>query len=139
MLCTGPFSLAPNQRQRITFALVAGADLEELLANADTALAGFAPGPPPASAKPRAFRLAQNRPNPVDKYTTITFACDVSARVHLAVYDLSGRKVTTLADRIYPPGIHDVDWRPGKVAPGVYLCTMDAAGERFVKTMVYAP
>jgi hypothetical protein len=83
--------------------------------------------------------LAQNRPNPVGKYTTITFACDVSARVELAVYDLSGRKVTTLADRIYPPGTHNVDWRPGEVAPGVYLYKMEAAGEHFVKTMVYAP
>ena len=87
---------------------------------------------------PAAFNLAQNRPNPVKTATKIRFSCRVSAKVKLAVYDLVGRRVATLADKIYQPGTYEVEWRPRNVAPGVYLYTLEAVNERFVKAMVVA-
>jgi hypothetical protein len=136
MLSTGPYEIPAGSTRIVTFAVVAGADLEALRENADTALAVFKAGPPPERSVPSAFNLAQNRPNPVTTYTKIRFACRVSAKVELAVYDLAGRRVATLADNIYQPGVYEVEWRPRDAAPGVYLYTLEAVNERFVKAMV---
>jgi hypothetical protein len=136
MLSTGPYEIPAGLTEIVTFAVVAGADLEALRENADTALAEFKAGPPPERAVPTAFNLAQNRPNPVTTATKIRFSCRVSAKVKLAVYDLAGRRVATLADKIYQPGIYEVEWRLGNAAPGVYLYTLEAVNERFVKAMV---
>jgi hypothetical protein len=138
MLSVGPYDIPAGATEITTFAVVAGADLDALLENADAALAAFMLGPPPERAVPKAFNLSQNHPNPATAYTKIRFACPVSARVKLAVYDLAGRRVATLADKIYQPGTYEVEWRPGRVAPGVYLYTLEATNERFVKAMVVA-
>ncbi len=136
MLSVGPYEIPAGATEIATFAVVAGADLDALLDNADAALAAFRPGPPPEHSGPKAFNLGQNRPNPATTYTKIRFACRVSAKVKLAVYDLAGRRVATLADRIYQPGTYEVEWRPGDAAPGVYLYMLEATNERFVKAMV---
>ncbi len=138
MLSAGPFEIPAGLTEIVTFAVVAGADLDALRENADTALWALKPGPRPEPNVPTAFNLAQNRPNPVTSYTKIKFACQVPAKVKLAVYDLAGRRVATLADKIYQPGTYELEWRPQNVAPGVYLYTLEAAGERFVKAMVVA-
>ena len=138
MLSTGPYEIPSGLTEIVTFAVVAGADLEALRENADTALAILKPGPLTKRFVPSAFNLSQNRPNPVTSCTKIRFACRLSAKVKLAVYDLAGRRVAMLADRIYQPGTYEVEWRPGEAAPGVYLYTMEAAGERLVRTMVVA-
>lgn len=138
MLSTGPYEIPAGLTEIVTFAVVAGADLDALQENADTALAAFKLGPPPERAVPAAFNLAQNRPNPVKTATKIRFSCRVSAKVKVAVYDLAGRRVATLADKIYQPGVYEVEWRPQNVAPGVYLYTLEAVNERFVRAMVVA-
>lgn len=115
------------------------ADLEALQENADTARAMFATGPPPTPKLPTAFYLGQNHPNPATTSTRIAFACPRSARVELAVYDVAGRRVATLADGVYGPGTHEVEWNPAGLGPGVYLYALEAPAERLVKTMVVAP
>jgi hypothetical protein len=138
MLSTGPYEVRGGLTEVVTFAVVAGADLEELQNNADAAAEAFARTPQPEPARPSAFRLFQNRPNPVEVSTKITFACATRAKVELAVYDVAGRRVATLADRVYDAGVHELEWAPVGVPPGVYLYEMKAAGERSVKTMVVA-
>lgn len=138
MLSVGPYEIPAGLTEIVTFAVVAGADLEALRENADTALAILKPGPLTKRFLPTSFNLSQNRPNPVTGNTKIRFACRLSAKVKLAVYDIAGRRVAVLADNIYQPGTYEVEWRPGAVAPGVYLYTMEAAGERLVRTMVVA-
>jgi len=139
LLSVGPYTLLPAQTLVVTFALVAGADLEALQENADTARAMFATGPPPTPKLPTAFYLGQNHPNPATTSTRIAFACPRSARVELAVYDVAGRRVATLADGVYGPGTHEVEWNPAGLGPGVYLYALEAPAERLVKTMVVAP
>jgi hypothetical protein len=139
MLSFGPFTVLPRGRLTLSCALVAGMTREELYANADAALVGSETGPEPARPTARAFNLGRNYPNPVSVETQIFFACPISARVTLAVYDLAGRRVATLADGVYQPGTYAVAWRPEGAAAGVYLYALEAAGERFVRTMVVAP
>ena len=83
-----------------------------------------APGPVP----PR-VSLEQNYPNPFNPSTTMHFdvpAAEHLARVHLAVYDMSGRLVRILVDRDLPAGRHRAEWNGTddggrRVASGVYI------------------
>jgi photosystem II stability/assembly factor-like uncharacterized protein len=75
---------------------------------------------------PTAFGLSQNYPNPFNPNTTIEFAVPVQTKVTLKVYDLMGREVETLADKVYLPGFHRVNWQPRGLASGVYFYRMQA-------------
>lgn len=49
-------------------------------------------------------------PNPFNPETKITFRVGIDQNVQLAVYDLSGRLVSVLADREFTAGVHQVAW-----------------------------
>ncbi len=77
-------------------------------------------------------------PNPLNPKTTISFVLSQSGSVRLNVYDVSGRLVNTLADRVMESGIHDVTWdgssrSGGRVASGVYFYVLQTP-ERTVKS-----
>jgi flagellar hook assembly protein FlgD len=53
--------------------------------------------------------------------------------VAVRIYDVSGRLVRTLVDRLTDPGRHVAVWdgdcdAGGSVGSGVYFCTMEAPG-----------
>jgi flagellar hook assembly protein FlgD len=92
---------------------------------------------------PTAFALHQNVPNPFNPVTSIRY--DVPAgggRVHLAIYDVSGRRVAVLVDRHEQAGKHEVLWKGldsagRRAASGVYFCRLEAPGyRRTVKLVV---
>ncbi|MEZ4698577.1 MAG: T9SS type A sorting domain-containing protein [Rhodothermales bacterium] len=66
------------------------------------------------------IRLHQNYPNPFSGSTAIRVELDRSTDVHLAVYDLMGRHVRTLASGTFGPGVHTFEWDAAGAAPGVY-------------------
>jgi len=61
---------------------------------------------------PVRMELSQNIPNPFNPSTTITFAVpgayDVETR--LEIYDIRGRKITTLTSGSFTPGWYEVTW-----------------------------
>ncbi len=93
-------------------------------------------------ATPRTFALHQNAPNPFNPETVIRY--DVPSpggKVHVAVYDVSGRLVRTLVDAAQAAGRHSVRWngRNGEgvaVASGVYFCRMTAPGFTGLRKLV---
>jgi len=77
---------------------------------------------------PSRFTLFQNYPNPFNGRTTIEFAVVQGgpAAVTIEVFDILGRRVTTLFEGAVEPGTHQVSWagidRHGQqVASGVYF------------------
>lgn len=65
-------------------------------------------------------------PNPFSLHTQITFENREQASIDLAIYNLKGQKVRTLADGAYPAGVHQLDWDrkddKGKdLAAGIYF------------------
>ena len=70
--------------------------------------------------------LAQVRPNPMDKGSTIEFQVQREGRVRVVVYDPSGRRVRTLLDGALERGRQRVEWdgrgADGRPVPnGVYF------------------
>ena len=81
----------------------------------------------------RVVSLHQNYPNPFNPATTIRFSLRATEEVTLAVYDVTGRLIRTIAERSFAAGEHEVTWRGrderGGAAPsGVYFVRLNAGG-----------
>lgn len=100
---------------------------------------GPATDAPQVEAAPTAFALAAPRPNPFGSQTSFRF--DVPAgggRATVAIYDLQGRRIATLADGEQPAGRHVLTWSGKdasgeKVAAGVYFVRMESAAAQETK------
>ena len=79
--------------------------------------------------------LSQNYPNPFNPVTNIPFALSNTGHVTITVYDITGRKIETLADRQFSTGTHSVSWNASSVASGIYIYKMDYDGTTMVKSM----
>jgi hypothetical protein len=78
------------------------------------------------SAIPKRFTLQQNYPNPFNPATVISYQLPVNSLVTLTVYDILGRKVTTLVNQEEPAGNHSVYWDAANFSSGVYFYQLKA-------------
>jgi predicted lipoprotein with Yx(FWY)xxD motif len=91
---------------------------------------------------PARLALHQNFPNPFKPTTTIAFDVPRSgAEVRVSIYDVAGKQVRSLADRLFEPGVHRVSWdgrddRGQGAAPGVYYCRIESGGFRQAMKMM---
>ena len=76
--------------------------------------------------KPLDFVLYQNFPNPFNPGTTIQYRIPVLSRVTLSLFDLLGRNVATLVDRVEGPGLKSVRFSAGTLPTGVYYLRLRA-------------
>ncbi|MEZ4396910.1 MAG: FlgD immunoglobulin-like domain containing protein [Candidatus Krumholzibacteriia bacterium] len=88
-----------------------------------------------------AFQLAQNYPNPFNPTTHIRFTLDEPAEVELTVFDVTGRRVDTLAHGMLLGGTRELRWdgtdeRGTPVAGGVYLYRLTVAGRSETRKML---
>jgi peroxiredoxin len=97
-----------------------------------------------AEGGPGDFQLHQSSPNPFSTATRIRL--DIGARENgattLFIYDLLGRRVTTLHQGHLSPGTFDFQWAgrddAGKLVPGgVYFYVLQNAQTRIVKKLLY--
>jgi hypothetical protein len=70
--------------------------------------------------------LAQNYPNPFNPQTTIAFSIKARMHVEVAIYDVGGRLVRTLANETRAAGAYEITWdgrddNGQAVASGVYF------------------
>jgi glucose/arabinose dehydrogenase len=83
---------------------------------------------------PAALAIEPNHPNPFWASTTFEFHLAEPGIVTLAVYDILGRRVSTLVDEETGSGAHTVTWdgtdRHGRpLASGVYVYQLSSRGE----------
>ena len=65
-------------------------------------------------------------PNPVQSYTNISIVLPKEQAIQLDIYDLTGRKITTIIPQTYLfAGIHNFEWSCGQVETGIYFITMN--------------
>ena len=89
---------------------------------------------PDPGANRRDVALAAPRPNPSAGATAFTFSLPAAADVDLAVFDLRGRRVATLARGERGPGEHAARWDGSQAAAGVYFVRLTVRGEAGVMT-----
>jgi hypothetical protein len=115
------------------------------IAGSDCANFGVLPpqedGPQAAGAEPREFSLGANYPNPFNAGTVITYSVANDGPVSLAVYDVLGRRVATLADGFQTAGRHGVAWNGSDdggqpVASGMYFYRLTAGASSQTRKMV---
>jgi len=75
---------------------------------------------------PARFALEQNYPNPFNPTTLIRYAVPRTSHVRIVLFDLLGREVATLVDRVQDPGSHTVRWDATGAASGVYYYRLTA-------------
>jgi hypothetical protein len=77
---------------------------------------------------PGTFHLEQNYPNPFNPQTQIRFQISDYGFVSLRVYDMLGKEVATLVDRVLEAGSHSVAFDGGGLASGVYYYQISSGG-----------
>jgi len=83
---------------------------------------------------PNKFALQQNYPNPFNPTTTIKFSVEKTAFTEIAIYNVVGQKVKTLAGEVLSPGFYSTVWNGTDdngqaVTTGVYFVRMVANGD----------
>jgi len=85
---------------------------------------------------PTELALDQNYPNPFNSGTKIKYSLPKLEQVSLRIYDMLGRRIVLLVDTKQMPGFYEVEWSPGGLASGVYICRLVAGDSRIQKKMI---
>jgi len=70
---------------------------------------------------PTEFYLSPAYPNPFNAMTVITYGLPVASHVSLQIFDLTGRRVSTLINGNLQPGIHRVNMVANNLPSGLYF------------------
>jgi mannan endo-1,4-beta-mannosidase len=75
---------------------------------------------------PSTMRLYGNYPNPFNPSTTIRYSVSAQSKVTLEIYDILGRRVASLVNKVQQPGLYEVQFNGARFASGVYLAHFKA-------------
>lgn len=92
----------------------------------------------PTASPPSAVSFLGARPNPVVDRSRFEFELPTTARAHLEIFDLSGRRLRDVADGWFPAGRSSVAWdgldAGGRRPPGgTYWASLTVDGRRWTK------
>jgi photosystem II stability/assembly factor-like uncharacterized protein len=87
---------------------------------------------PAAKELPRTFLLNQNYPNPFNNGTIISYQLPTQSHVTLKVFDVLGREVATLINKVEEVGYKSVSFDASKLPSGVYFYRIQVGS--FVQT-----
>jgi len=76
---------------------------------------------------PGTFTLLGAYPNPFNPSTTIRFGLAESSIVKTTIYDTRGRLITSLADREFNAGYHEITFDATDLPSGIYLYRIETA------------
>lgn len=85
---------------------------------------------------PSKFDLAQNYPNPFNPSTVIKFSIPVTGLVKLAIYDITGREVSTLVNEVKQAGNFLVEFNASNLSSGVYFYKLTSGDFTSIKKMM---
>jgi uncharacterized repeat protein (TIGR02543 family) len=84
--------------------------------------------------------LGDNYPNPFKSETLIPFSIEQETEIDLAIYNLMGQRIKTLAIQVIKPGYYEIAWnrtdnRNRYLSPGIYICRM-VAGNKVLNKVI---
>jgi hypothetical protein len=126
--------------------LVTAENKEWIMSEVRSVATDVTEGHPVGSSGPETLRagIESVAPNPVrpgGAGSAIRFTLPAAGRARLAVFDVAGRRVATLAEGDFPAGSAEVAWdgtseRGSAVSPGVYFIHLEGAGFGAVAKLV---
>ncbi len=87
-------------------------------------------------AVPKEFSLSPIYPNPFNSTATIRFSLPIASTVKGEVFDIIGRKVSTLLNDRFNAGEHRIQFDGSKLASGIYFVRMTAGSFTAQQKMV---
>jgi hypothetical protein len=85
---------------------------------------------------PGAVRLFANYPNPFNTITAISFDLPSASITKLEVFDMLGRRLTSLVDKLLPAGRHAVLFNGPSAASGVYFARLHVGNDVLFQKLV---
>ncbi|NBC17631.1 MAG: tandem-95 repeat protein, partial [Bacteroidetes bacterium] len=85
---------------------------------------------------PNAVQLAAVYPNPVRQEAHVAFSLPEAQQVTITVYDVQGRVVEVLTDRVWTAGRHQVVWEASTLPSGMYLCRLQADAIEVTRSLI---
>jgi hypothetical protein len=85
---------------------------------------------------PHSFILNQNYPNPFNPTTTIRFEIPQRSYVRLTVYDILGREVNLLVNKVEEAGYRSISFDASNLPSGIYFYRLQAGTFTDVKKML---
>ncbi|NQS98928.1 MAG: T9SS type A sorting domain-containing protein [candidate division Zixibacteria bacterium] len=81
---------------------------------------------PVFSTPPNEYISLSTHPNPFNTETLITFDLPYASTVEIAIYNIAGRKVASLAGGKYEAGTHQVPFDGSELSSGIYFVRLQA-------------
>jgi serine protease len=139
MVGGGPFNVPVGGTALSAFVMTGGRSLAEIQQHTTAAIAkwntirnAFLNVERVGNTLPTSFALAQNFPNPFNPSTVINYQLPISNEVKLEVFDVLGRKVSTLVDARQAAGAYKVNFNAAGLSSGTYFYRLQAGS--FVET-----
>lgn len=85
---------------------------------------------------PVSYQLSQNYPNPFNAGTVFGFTLPRKEHVTVAVYNLLGQRIASVANAVYGPGHHQFKWDAPGLVSGCYLYVMRTGNTELVHKMM---
>lgn len=87
---------------------------------------------------PENCSLSQNYPNPFNPVTKVKFSINGTSHKQtlVSVYDILGREVAVLVNRLLQPGSYETDWDASAFPSGVYYYSMESESFKQTRKMV---
>jgi hypothetical protein len=90
---------------------------------------------------PSAFYLAQNRPNPFNANTQISYQLPQDGEVSLVIYNVLGQPIRTLHKGHHAAGFHQVVWdgrndHGQAVASGLYIYRLESGTQSLIRRLM---
>ncbi|MCA9759086.1 MAG: PKD domain-containing protein [Candidatus Eisenbacteria bacterium] len=99
----------------------------------------FATGEMSAAAELPSFstgEISRSYPNPMSGMTTIEYNLPEDSHVSVAIFDVTGRAVSTVIDQVQSAGMHTAQFDATKLSPGVYFYRLTAGDIVEMRKMV---
>jgi len=135
---SGPYNIPANGEITVSFALIAGDNLNDLKTNAIAAknkynlllsVVNY------NSEIPDSYSLSQNYPNPFNPATKIKFALPSSGFTSLKIYDISGKEISNLLNSNIQAGTYEVLFDASNFSSGAYFYKLESNGYIETKKM----
>jgi PKD repeat protein len=113
-----------------------GSNVYDPTRNVETSDCEAGGAPALSAAAAQSIQLLQNHPNPFNPTTEISFYLPNASHVSLVVYDVTGRRVATLANNYFEAGSYIHRWDASGVSSGIYFYRLEAGQTVKIRKMI---